>query len=75
MVLVCCCSAIVVAVVLVTITSGAKLTSIPGFEIGFFGNPISFGGAPMAKRLREFLSFSLYRALTCREADRRRTLP
>jgi hypothetical protein len=45
-----------------------------GFEIGFFGNPISFGGTPMAKCLRQ-IPLLAYRALTCREADRRRTLP
>jgi hypothetical protein len=45
------------------------------FEIGFFGNPISFAGTPMAKRPRESPHVLAYRALTCREADRRRTLP
>jgi hypothetical protein len=45
------------------------------FEIGFFGNPISFGGTPMAKCLRQIPHVLAYRALTCQEADRRRTLP
>jgi hypothetical protein len=59
-------------------TSGEVLVDAlisKGFEIEFFGNPISFGGAPMAKSLREIPQFLAYRALTCREADRRRTLP